>query len=69
MTALTPDRHDNVLHASEADLAAAIAGALSRSGFTYAQLARQARSGDFESIRARLAWVAIGDLKDKAPRS
>jgi hypothetical protein len=63
MTALLePD--SSVVVADAADLRAAIAGALERAGCTFDELADQARSGDFNSIQARLAWVAIGDLYD-----
>ncbi|MCB0950712.1 MAG: hypothetical protein KDB44_15840 [Mycobacterium sp.] len=51
-----------IVVATSADLRAAIRNALDRAGCTFEQLAAQARSGDFTSIRARLAWVAIGDL-------
>lgn len=63
MTALLePD--SSVVVANAADLRSAIAGALERAGCTFDELADQARSGDFNSIQARLAWVAIGDLYD-----
>jgi hypothetical protein len=48
--------------ATRADLRVAIEHALSRAGCTFDELARQARTGNFDSIQARLAWVAIGDL-------
>lgn len=51
-----------VMVATSADLHAAIRNALDRAGCTFEQLAAQARSGDFTSMQARLAWVAIGDL-------
>ncbi|GAB38664.1 hypothetical protein GOSPT_048_00440 [Gordonia sputi NBRC 100414] len=61
MTAvLEPDGAVEV--ASAADLHAAIDNALRRADCTFDDLARQAREGRFESMRARLAWVAIGDL-------
>ncbi len=63
MTAILPDRPD-VVEASEEDLRAAVGHALQRSGFNLEQLAEQARTGRFESIKARLAWVAIGDVTD-----
>ncbi|ORW03271.1 hypothetical protein [Mycobacterium kyorinense] len=44
------------------DLRAAIDHALARAGCTFDELAEQAKTGHFESMRARLAWVAIGDL-------
>lgn len=48
--------------ATRADLRAAIEHALNRAGCTFDELAEQARTGNFDSIHARLAWVAIGDL-------
>lgn len=62
MTATLPERPD-VEVASEQDLRVAVAHALDRAGLTFDQLADQARTGRFESVRARLAWVAIGDLE------
>lgn len=44
------------------DLTAAVANALARAGCTYEELAAQAYTGDFTSLAARLAWVAIGGL-------
>lgn len=64
MTAVLPDRPE-VVEASEDDLRVAVGHALARSGFTFDQLAEQARTGQFESVRARLAWVAIGDLRGR----
>jgi DNA mismatch repair protein MutH len=48
--------------ATPADLRAAIEHALERAGCTFDELAAQAKAGRFDSMRARLAWVAIGDL-------
>jgi hypothetical protein len=48
--------------ATSADLHVAVKNALDRAGCTFDELAQQARAGNFSSIRARLAWVAIGDL-------
>jgi hypothetical protein len=48
--------------ATRADLRAAIEHALSRADCTFDELAAQAKTGNFASMRARLAWVAIGDL-------
>ena len=48
--------------ATPADLRAAIAHALARAGCSFDELAAQAETGHFNSMRARLAWVAIGDL-------
>jgi hypothetical protein len=45
------------------DLKRAIRNALRHAGVeTFDELARQAHTGDYSSTRARLAWMAIGDL-------
>jgi hypothetical protein len=62
MTAVAREEDDTVVPATEEDLRQAVRGALQRCGLTYQQLAEQARTGRFSSVRARLAWVAIGDL-------
>lgn len=62
MTTLAEPPASDVTNANAEDLKVALANALDRAGCTYEQLAEQAKSGHFESIRARLAWVAIGDL-------
>lgn len=62
VTAVVPDEDETVMMASEDDLRQAVRGALQRCGLTYAELATQARSGRFENVQARMAWVAIGDL-------
>lgn len=59
---------DVVIEASTEDLRAALRSALSQSGFTFGQLANQASTGRFESLKARLAWNAIGNLGDLAPK-
>jgi hypothetical protein len=64
MTASAQDPYPHVIEASDADLRQSIRNAERRSGFTYDQLAEQARTGNFASFRARLAWVAIGGLKE-----
>jgi hypothetical protein len=51
-----------VLHATDTDLRVAVRNALARAGCTWAELEDQARRRDFTTTRARLAWVAIGDL-------
>lgn len=61
MTAVLPDRPD-VVEATDEDLREAVHHALTRAGLTFEELEEQALSGHFESIEARLAWVAIGDL-------
>lgn len=61
MTAVA-DPNAQVQIADAADLKAAISNALRRAGCTFDELADQARSGHYSSTRARLAWMAIGDL-------
>jgi len=53
---------EDVMVATSADLHAAVKNALERAGCTFEELAHQAQTGQFNSIQARLAWVAIGDL-------
>ncbi|KLO33423.1 hypothetical protein [Mycobacterium haemophilum] len=48
--------------ANAADLRSAVVNALRHAHCSFDELASQARSGDFRSMEARLAWVAIGDL-------
>lgn len=62
MTAVAERPESDVVEATAADLEIAVQNALGRADLTFDELADQARTGDFESVRARLAWVAIGDL-------
>jgi hypothetical protein len=39
----------------------AVASSLKDAGLTYGQLASQARTGQFSSLRARKLWLAIGE--------
>jgi phosphoribosylanthranilate isomerase len=39
----------------------AVRAALAELGLTYTQLERQARRGNFSSLRARKLWLAIGE--------
>jgi hypothetical protein len=64
MTAAAHDPYPHVIEASDSDLRESIRKAEQRSGYTYDQLAAQARTGDFASFKARLAWVAIGGLRE-----
>lgn len=59
---LRPD----VIVADEDDLREAVRRTLGRSGLSFEELAEQARAGNFETVRARMAWVAIGDLGELA---
>lgn len=53
----------NVETATVEETRQAIRNALQRAGgITFDQLAEQARSGRYSSTKARLAWMAIGDL-------
>ncbi len=49
-----------VLIAGPEDTKVAIANALRRADCTFDELAQQAATGRFDSLRARLAWIAIG---------
>jgi len=62
MTALAERPASDVTRAEPADLDAAVKHALERAGCTLDELLAQAKSGHFDSLRARLAWVAVGDL-------
>jgi hypothetical protein len=62
VTRVTAVAEPNVFVADRADLKDAVENALHRAGCSFDELADQARRHDFESTRARLAWMAIGDL-------
>lgn len=62
MTTLAERPASDVTTADADDLNAAITHALDHAGCTFDDLAEQAKSGHFQSVRARLAWVAVGDL-------
>lgn len=47
---------------SQDDAQVVIDRTLADLGLSFAQLAEQARTGHFETIEARLAWLAIGVL-------
>lgn len=47
---------------SDDDVAGVVQDALTPLGLTFGQLADQARARRFESIEARLVWLAIGEL-------
>ncbi|HXW86640.1 MAG TPA: hypothetical protein VEJ42_00125 [Streptosporangiaceae bacterium] len=49
-----------VIRMSRADYRRARDAALREVGLTYRQLAEQARTGTFSSLRARKLWLAIG---------
>lgn len=60
--------YQNLTEASASDLRESIRKAEKRSGCTYDQLAEQARTGRFKSFQARLAWVAVGGLRELLDR-
>jgi len=64
MTAAAHDPYPHVIEASDSELRKSIGKAEQQSGYTYDQLAEQARTGHFESFKARLAWVAVGGLRE-----
>lgn len=64
MTAAARNAYPHVIEASDADLRASIRNAERRSGYSYDELAEQARTGNFASFKARLAWVAVGGLRE-----
>lgn len=49
---------------TEEDARKAIDNAVEDSGFSVEELREQARSGRYESLSARLAWIAISGLED-----
>lgn len=62
VTAVLPGHPADVEEATDDDLRVAVREALARCGLTFDELAEQARTGSFDTVAARLAWVAIGDL-------
>ena len=44
---------------SDADGQVALQRLVNRSGFTLADLRRQGSKGEFNNLRARLAWIAV----------
>ena len=66
MRAAARESYPHVIVATDSDLRESIRRAEQRSGFTYDQLAEQARTGRYKSFQARLAWVAVGGLKEIA---
>jgi hypothetical protein len=49
-----------VIEVSESEYRRARQAALKDLGLTYQELRRQARAGNFSSLRARKLWLAIG---------
>lgn len=56
---------ETVIELSAEDIAASVRNALHRLGCTFDDLAEQARTGDFQSLQARLAWIGIGGFYRK----
>jgi len=50
-----------VIELDRAEYDHAVEASLKDAGLTYGQLANQARSGRFTSLRARKLWLAIGE--------
>jgi hypothetical protein len=61
MTATQQKRHSAV-KASPRELREARENALQMAGLTMDELQSQARTGHFDSVRARLAWIAISGI-------
>jgi hypothetical protein len=56
------DRKVKTLDATETQLVKARKNALRRAGVTELQLREQARTGQFDSVQARLAWIVVKPL-------
>lgn len=61
MTTLQEDQ-EAVVQASDQDLEEARHNALTNAGVSMEELQAQARTGHFESIKARLAWIVVSGL-------
>lgn len=59
MTTLQQPVRTNAQRMSKLDAKIALRRVVKGSGFTLPELRLQAQSGDFESLRARVAWIAI----------
>ena len=68
MSAAAHEPYPHVTVATDGQLRESIRRAEKRSGFTYDQLAEQARTGRYKSFQARLAWLAVGGLREIAGR-
>lgn len=64
MTAIADRPSAELIESSEADARAAVRRALASAGMTYDQLQDQARHDGFTSMAARMAWVAVRDLRE-----
>ena len=64
MTAVA-DRHSaELIESTAADARRAVRRALDHAGMTYDQLQEQARHDGFTTMAARMAWVAVRDLRE-----
>lgn len=61
MTALQEDQA-TVVQASDRDLEEARDNALRTAGVSMEDLQAQARTGHFDSVKARLAWIVVSGL-------
>lgn len=59
MTTLQQPVGTKVQRMSKLDAKIALRRVVKRSGFTLPELRQQAQAGEFESLRARVAWIAI----------
>ena len=57
------NEHSTAVQASPADVRKASARALREAGLTLDELEAQARTGHFETVKARLAWIAISAIQ------
>lgn len=60
------EQETEVLHATDDDLRAAVKNAELRTGRTWAELAAIAATGNYPTVRDRLAWIAVADLGEYA---
>ena len=59
----------SVAHASRRDADKAVRDALRRAGMSAPELLAEGRAGRFSSLRARMAWVAVGGVLEAQERS
>lgn len=63
MTTVPQDMNIRTHRMSERDARIALDRVVRRSGYTLPELRQQARNGEFQSLRARLAWIAVQALE------
>lgn len=66
MTATIRRPGPEVIVSSPEDTRRAVHSALARVGVSYDELQRQASTGQFVSVAARMAWIAVRDLREFA---